>query len=94
MQSDCAESLIYKNDLTSQITTPYVIKISDAAPCFSQTDLSLQDQLPNGGGPASIGVNADSLPLWGPEPERQRLPRLQQTTQGTRAAGQSLPASI
>lgn len=55
---------------------------------------SFQDQLSNGGGPASIGVNADSLPLWGPEPERQRLPRLQQTAQGTRSAGQSLPAPI
>lgn len=84
----------YASSYLFTILTPIPSPFPTPIPTPIYTLPSFQDQLSNGGVPASIGVDADSLPLWGPEPERQRLPRLQQTAQGTRSAGQNLPAPI
>ncbi len=63
-------------------------------PCCSRCSRLSQDQLPHSSGCSPTGVHTESDSVWGLEPKCQRLPRLQQTEESSRDAGQSFYAAF
>lgn len=76
---------------TTTTTTCWLVlslHTADTCPC------RFQDQLPHSGSCSPAGVHTESDSVWGVEPECRRLSRFQQTEESSRAAGQSLYATL